>query len=294
VNSRYPQFRKGIEEARAVDPQRFEQITEMYLDWAMRARGENAIERCTDAFVQFTTEVNLAQVRYEAEGHYEHQSFDQLRADHYSDDQRMAGYLWGVYLTNYLWAHHMEIAIFFRDRFVQRLESGAHVVEIAPGHGGWGVWALTCASQATLRGYDISRSSIAIAQSIAGAAGVADRAAYKEGDALQLGVSGASSADACICCFLLEHLERPQECFSVIGRLLRPGGRAFITAALTSAQVDHIYEFRHESELYCMAEQAGLHVAESLSAMPRRRLPHARFLPRAMGLVAEKREPVAR
>ena len=63
LGQRYPQFQKGVEEALAVDPNRFSEIAEMYLGWLVRARGEDGIAQSVDAFVQFTTDVNLAQAR---------------------------------------------------------------------------------------------------------------------------------------------------------------------------------------------------------------------------------------
>ena len=288
VRRRYPQFRLGIEEAVAVAPSRFELIAEMFLEWAVQALGPEAIEQSVDAFVHFTTDVNLAQARYERTGRYEHQSFKEAYARHYSQDHQMRDYLWGIYVANFLWAPHMEICLFYRDRFLRRLPDDSEIVEIAPGHGGWGVWALDVLPRATLRGYDISPSSIEIAASVARAAGVNDRASYEERDALDLKQMGKDCADVAICSFLVEHLERPEKLFGVITHLLRRGGRAFITGALTAAQVDHIYEFRRESELVCMAEAHGLRVVEMLSANPKRLLPGARFVPRSIAMLAEK------
>lgn len=258
VNQRYPQFRIGIEEAANVYPERFSEIAEMYLSWALRARGEDAIEESVDAFVQFTTDVNLAQARYEAQGHYEYHSFAEVNSIHYSQGSQMQGYLWGIYLTNFLWAHHLEICLFFKDRFLYRLNNSSQIVEIGPGHGGWGAWALHTLKQAKLCGYDISPTSIEIASSVAHAAGVGDRASYLEKDALDLTELAAESADAGICSFLIEHLENPEQLFRVINHLLKPGGIFFVTGALTAAQIDHIYEFYKESELVCLAENSGL------------------------------------
>jgi hypothetical protein len=84
-------------------------------------------------------------------------------------------------------------------------------------------------------------------------------------------------------------LEQPEKLFAVLRHLLRPGGQAFLTGALTAAQVDHIYEFRYESELVKMAEDAGLRVTDTFSGAPRRTLPNARFLPRSMLLVMRRR-----
>ncbi len=288
VRRRYPQFVTGIEESVSVSPDRFHRIAEMYLSWAVQARGCGAIENSVDAFIQFTTDVNLAQARYEQSGRYEHHSFAEVYAEHYSRHDQMEGYLWGIYLTNFLWAHHLEICLFYHDRFLARLPDGSAIVEIAPGHGGWGVWALDFLRHATLRGYDISRCSIEIASSLAGAAGVYDRTTYEKRDALDLTEAPADSADAGICSFLVEHLENPPQLFAVIHHLLRSGGRAFVTGALTAAQVDHIYEFRRESELLRMAEAHGLRVVEMLSANPRRLLPRAKFVPRSIAMLIEK------
>lgn len=78
--------------------------------------------------------------------------------------------------------------------------------------------------------------------------------------------------------------------FQVISHLLKPHGTAFITGALTAAQIDHIYEFRNESELVLMCEANGLRVTEMLSVAPRRTLPNARFLPRSIALIVQKRK----
>ena len=76
----------------------------------------------------------------------------------------------------------------------------------------------------------------------------------------------------------------------VIAHLLKPEARAYLTGALTAAQVDHIFEFRRESELVAMCEKYGLRVLETMSVSPRRILPKAQFIPRSMGLIVERRD----
>lgn len=289
IRDRHPRSLRGVEEARAIAPGSFEAIASMFLDWLVKARCEQGMTAAVDAFVQFSTDVNLAQARYEVEGRYQHKLFKEVYADHYSRKEAMDGYLWGIYLSNFLWAHHIEISLFYRDRFLARLGNAPQLTEIAPGHGGWGIWALEACKQATLRGFDISPSSIEIACSIRDAAGFAHRASYEERDALDLDHVAADSADAVICCFLVEHLEDPGRLFDVIQQVLRPRGVAFVTGALTAAQVDHIVEFRRESELVALAEQHGLRCLEMLSANPKRTLPKARFLPRSLALIVKKR-----
>ena len=96
-------------------------------------------------------------------------------------------------------------------------------------------------------------------------------------------------AQACICCFLVEHLEQPTELFTAMGHVTKPGALVFFTGALTAAQVDHIYEFRTESELIVLAEQSGFRVLESRSVAPARTLKKAKFLPRSIALILQKK-----
>jgi len=290
IRERHPRSLAGIVEARANDSDRFEAIAAIFLDWAVKTRGVDAIPDMVDSFVRFTTSVNMSQVRYERDGHFENKTFQDCLNALYNEKDEMDDYLWGVYLTNFLWAHHTEIIMFFQDRYLKRLQNVQTIVEIAPGHGGWGAFTLKHLPNAKLVGYDIAPSSIQIATELMEAAGFSDRARYELKDALNLDLVQPNSADAVICNFLIEHLEQPQKLMAVINHLLKPGCKAFLTGALTAAQIDHIYEFRYESEIIAMAEQNGLRVLETFSGGPRRTLPNAKFLPRSMALIMQKRQ----
>jgi ubiquinone/menaquinone biosynthesis C-methylase UbiE len=290
VETAHPRSLKGVQEARAVDPIAFDRCANVFLTWALDALGEGGIERATDAFARFSNDVNFSQARYEASGSYENKSYQEVRAAVYDQQDVMTDYLWGVYLTNFLWAHHMDLMLFYEQRFLKRQSAEARLVEIAPGHGGWGLWALHHLRQARLNGFDISPSSITIANSLAKASGSADRTSYELCNALDLLRRPSPSAHACICCFLVEHLENPPELLKTIEHVLAPGGTVFFTGALTAAQVDHIYEFRRESELVLLAEQHGFRVLETCSVAPARTLPRAALLPRSMALILQKRQ----
>ncbi len=289
IRRRHPRSFPGVQEAMDVDPDRFRRLAGLLGGWAVDAYGDAAIERMNDAFVRFSMDVNFAQADYEASGRYEAKSFRDCETDLYANAASMDDYLWGVYATTFLWAHHMDLAAVFEERFLRSLTPGARIVEIAPGHGAWGLWALDRVPGATLDAYDVSASSIAMAQQLAHVAGMAERARYAQRDAMTLDPTALEPADACICSFLIEHLETPNRLVEIMGRLLRPHGLAFLTGALTAAQVDHIFEFRRESELVRLAEQGGFRVLEFRSVGPRRTLPGAKFLPRSAALILQKR-----
>ncbi len=54
-------------------------------------------------------------------------------------------------------------------------------------------------------------------------------------------------------------------------------------------EVDHIYEFRRESEVTAMAEDAGFRVVAMLSSAPGTIPQTSYFLPRSLGLVLQRR-----
>lgn len=285
----YPLAVTGVEEAINVDQPRFQQVTELLLKWAVDAFGHEVLAEAAQGFVDVSMDINLRQARYERLGRYPSQTFAEVRAAHYHNDEAMRSYLWGFYLSNMLWAHHADLTYFYLDRFVRQIPGNAHIVEVAPGHGSWGLLAISNLAEATLQGFDVSPQSIVIATALAEkGATVGGRARYEERDALTLSNLEAASADAFICNMLVEHLEQPQAVFDVAAHVLRTGGKAHISGALTAAQVDHIYEFKNESELVLMAEKSGLRVLETRSNAPARRLRNARFLPRSMALILQK------
>ncbi len=285
LDKHYPISAKGARESRTLAPERFDRLEQMFMSWAKGVLGEDAEATVSQGFVQFTTSVNMAQARYEVAGRYAPDSFHD---DLYQEAARMEPYLWGVFATLWMWVHHLELAQFFEDRFLQRLKPDAKIVELAPGHGGWGCWALHRLPGATLQGYDISPSSTEIATRLAKASGADGRARYQTADALAAPAE-PGAYDSAISGFVIEHLETPERLFQSLAAYLRPGGFAFLTGALTAAQEDHVFEFRRESELVTMAEQNGFRVLETMSASPSRLRAGTRCMPRSMGLIMQRR-----
>ena len=134
---------------------------------------------------------------------------------------------------------------------------------------------------------DISSTTVEMTRRTLKSANVDLRADLRQADALQF--HSDQSFDAGISSCLLEHLEEPKRLLDNISASLCERGRVFVSAALTAAQTDHIAEFRRESEVVNLAEQAGFRMVASYSSAPRKAPADAVFLPRTMALVLEKR-----
>jgi len=278
---------RGIAEARAIDPELVDKYFEQCLNWLVRARGEEVIGQLADGYAFYTLEVNRAQQGYEKRGSYECATFAEADMRVYQKSEYMRDYYWGVFAILFSWSHYVELMEFFLDRFVAKLSPG-NLIEIAPGHGVWGILAITSRQGLNLEGWDISPASIELAPEIAAGAGVSDRCKYLLGDATKIKHS-SGHYDAAICSFMLEHLEAPGQFLVDLAPSLRSGALAFVTLALTAAQTDHIYEFKLESEGICLAEKAGFELLECRITRPQRLMPGSRFVPRVQAMVLRKK-----
>lgn len=286
LNKKYPILSRGVDEARAIDPVLVDQYFEKCLQWLVKVDGEDVLEKIVDGYASFTLEVNRAQQAYERRGCYEFTSFAEANARVYQQADYMRNYYQGVFAILFCWSHYVELMDFYLHRFVSKLSEGT-LLEVAPGHGAWGVLALDHCPKLRLQGLDISPTSLEMAPKMAFGAGVQDRCTYTLGDAAE--ITREHQYDAAVCSFMLEHLENPAQFCQDFAACLKPGALAYVTLALTAAQTDHIYEFKRESEAILFAEQARFDILEVRVAQPLRVTPNARFIPRVQAMVLRRK-----
>ena len=286
LKERHPTVVRGVEEARSVSTELVDKYFEESLLWAVNSFGEDILVDIADSYAGYTMEVNRAQFEYERTGKYQVSTFSEANELVYQQSDYMKYYYWGVFAILFCWSHYVELMDFYLKRFVERLPSG-RLIEIAPGHGAWGILAVNSNHKITLEGWDISPTSIEMAPLMAAGANVQDRCTYKIADATKLNHSDGQF-DAAICSFMLEHLEQPESFLTDFAPALKSGALAYVTLALTAAQTDHIYEFKHESEAILMAEKAGFELLECKIARPKRLMPNARFVPRVQAMILRK------
>ena len=123
---------------------------------------------------------------------------------------------------------------------------------------------------------------------MAKSSGLDSRLEFKVYDALTF--EGTEKYNAGISCFLMEHLDEPQRLLKNMASNLETRGYAFVTTALTADDLGHVFEFRRESEIICMAEEAGFRVVSMTSASPPSHPDSRKFLPRSIGLILQKRK----
>jgi ubiquinone/menaquinone biosynthesis C-methylase UbiE len=104
--------------------------------------------------------------------------------------------------------------------------TGRRVLEIACGRGDFATWCVRRpAPPALLVAGDLSGAALRIAR---GRVGAPAPTAFLQADAEAIALRSATF-DTVICCETLEHLEEPHAALKELARVLRPGGRLFLT-----------------------------------------------------------------
>ena len=164
-------------------------------------------------------------------------------------------FAWDV-VSHYLWPQHYNMLVGFRSGTLRRLGSSAKLFyEVGVGCGMYSKAILDFIPDIRGIGIDISEYSLRFTQSMVNQFGHESRYNTLKHD-IYLGIE--EQADFLVCQEVLEHLEDPDSFCKALFDMVRPGGQAYITAALNAAHSDHIYLFSQPLELEEMLRNAGL------------------------------------
>lgn len=288
-----PLLYKSVEEAKNNAPELFGLLSERMLLWYSNYSGKEDYQQLIKGYTFFTLEVNRSQALYERNRSYKHKHLHEVVDATYANDSFMLLYHWGVYVTTFAWSHHLEIYDFFAKHFINTLRTRVDKIsnQLVFDFGcGSGIWSLLLASELPslkLFSIDISKKSISLANQFIYANGYSSRIAVALEDANTFVHKELGSA--AICCFLLEHLEKPSNVLDNICKNLQDGGFLYLTAALTAAEIDHIYELKSESQLILLLEQSGFRVIHMYSSAPSSHSRRNHYLPRSVAIIAQKR-----
>jgi len=217
--------------------------------------------------------------RFETTGVYESKTYDEASAEVYHNADYMNDiYLPGILLSHFLWPHHYRQRLFFESAFLAEMKFSKDVsfAECGTGTGYYSRIVLDSIPSSRCIGFDISPASAEFTRRQWRAFGVDGRAELELRDILRdrpadRQVSWLVSVE------VLEHLEDPGAFLRALRQLLKPGGKAFITAALNAPNADHIYFYGHPDDVGKQLDAAGFTVEQCLlaSAYP----PRARGVP---------------
>lgn len=264
LRARYPFFKgvvaRGLEAFGPAWADEFEQTLARLLP------GADALGTAVDGYAAFVMDLLRRQRRFERELTYPAKAYAEAAAEVYLDADYMAAeYLPGLLLSHFLWPHHHRHRRFFESAFAAPLARApqAAFVEVGVGTGLYTRRLLELAPAARGLAVDISPASCAFTTAHLAAFGLAGRSEVRLQDVV---TEPLAPTDWLICVEVLEHLEDPLAFLRVLRAALAPGGRAFVTAALNAAHVDHLHLYRTPEEVGDQLEAAGFFVEQALLA----------------------------
>jgi 2-polyprenyl-3-methyl-5-hydroxy-6-metoxy-1,4-benzoquinol methylase len=221
------------------------------------------LRQAVEGYVEFALDGMRLQKRFEKMRRYEDKSYSQAAAEVYHNEEYMfSSYLPGILLSHYLWPHHYRQLEFFKTAFVPRVLSRSvqEFCDIGVGTGFYSRQLLTVC--ATARGWacDISEPALRYSKRHLAAFGVADRWSPEIRDIVANPPS--RTWNFLLSVEVLEHLTDPVLFLKAFRGMLSPGGFAFVSAAVTAANRDHIYLYNSADDVLAHLEEAGLKIVE--------------------------------
>ena len=226
------------------------------------------IEKLIDGYGYFVSDVIRSQKIYEKTGSYERKTQLKILNEVYLDEEVMGDYPWGMLATLFCWSHHLILIDSFLSRFVPYFgkKGPKNIIDLGCGSGVWSILAMEEWEKTEAEFVDISPFSLSETSLTIDALSLNDRVSLHESELTSF-ESSNGRVEAIISTFVAAHFENPQTYFDKISSLLKTNGLAYVSIALNAAEVDHIFEFKKESEPIIMAEKAGLTLIDAQLAL---------------------------
>ena len=218
-------------------------------------------------YALFSLDDLRSQKFYEIHGHYQASKYEEIRSTYWDNpDFMLSNYMPGMFLSYFLWPHHYRLILHYRGTVAKYLERHNPPVEafceVGVGTGIYSCETLRLLPNVMGIGYDISEHSLSFCRRTMEAFGLMHRFTVEKRD-IQRDIP--DQVDYVICQEVLEHLEDPADFCRALFHIVRPGGKAFITAAIRAAHSDHIFLYNKPGEAEKQIRDAGFRVLERVT-----------------------------
>lgn len=228
--------------------------------------GEQArIERLARDY-RYTCEKILLpeELHFRRSGAYRLSRFEDAEREVYADAALMGPYLNGLLLSYVMWANHACAIDHYLRGFLPQTPAGASHLEIGPGHGLLLYHACLSPMIERVWGWDVSRESVDSTAKALAELGAPKPVRLAQRNILQQAPGeDAGPYDNIVLSEILEHLEDPVAALRALRRVLKPGGRIWISIPANSPAPDHLFLVRSPEHACELVTNAGLNVVES-------------------------------
>ena len=96
---------------------------------------DKTLDYAIDCYLQMIADVYVESVQFMRTGEYTSTSFEEVNKRVYNDPKVMEYYMHGLVLSQFLWAHHYDILLYFNKTMTENASSVKNYLEIGGGHG---------------------------------------------------------------------------------------------------------------------------------------------------------------
>jgi len=224
-----------------------------------------SFEFLAEAYDLFVKDALKEQIFFKKHERYRFSTCAEVESHLSRDKEYKNKYIYGLALTSFLWPNHLRVFKFFRDKLPKNAKG--NYLDIGPGHGLFMMEAMRSSSYTNYLGIDINPASVEITRKLLGSGRFDERKCFNviQGDFLSW--TSHEKFDAIILGEVLEHVENPRTFLNKIRELSMPSSYIYITTAINSPVIDHIYLFENTEQLIHLIQSCDF-IIQDLLAVP--------------------------
>ena len=256
-----PMFKKNFNNLENMFLDRWREEFDLHLKYLFKENEESYI-CAAKGYSRFAIDAMRLQRLFNKKLKYEDVSYEEACEKVYHNEDYMKKlYLPGIFVSHFLWYHHYKQFLFYKERFLPLLNQTAEkeFYDVGTGTGFYTLQVLRFDPNFRVHGVDISQHSRQFTLDNVKSWGYQDRFSSINKNIISSILEPKSFIQ---CIEVLEHLSDPQLFLDNLRKMLKVGGRGFITAALTAPNADHIYLYWEPEEVIDQLQKAGFEVIE--------------------------------
>ena len=214
-----------------------------------------------DSLIKFSLEYLRLQNQLMRTGSYFNKDFSKVNESVYQNQMMENYYLDALFLSEIFWPNHYKMILFFKS-FCTMIQNKEEGMEVPCGTGIFSYLLLNQYPHKKMDLFDISAYSTNYTQQLLKLSGLLSS---------DLKIETANifdlknrQYDFIICGELIEHLENPLQALIGLNHLLHPSGLVFLTTAIYTAALDHLWLFNNVEEVRQMLAKAGFLIQSEL------------------------------
>ena len=226
-------------------------------------RENKEIEHAVDAYLSVCDDIRMETINFIRTGSYSAGSSAEAFENVYSQDQKMAGYIYGLALSQFLWSNHYEMFSFYLQQCDKIKDSVSRYLEIGPGHGLYLAHSIERMPDADITAVDISPASIKITRDVIDSFH-GDQIKYSL-ECKDVHEMADSSYDFIVMGEVLEHVDDPTHILKKLHSVLTDDGYLFVTTCANCPAIDHVYLYDGVAAIREQLESCGFRIVDDLA-----------------------------